>query len=100
VFSALDSTPRCSCPANSFIFLVTNGPPRCVSQAEMCSNKVKDPYEGDTDCGFYCQKLCGLGQACRGGYGCSSGHCNLQTGKCDCLPGYQTRDGATCVPKV
>jgi hypothetical protein len=100
VFSALDNTPRCSCPSNSFIFLAPNVAPRCVSQAEMCSNKVRDLYEGDIDCGFYCQKLCGLGQACRGGYGCSSGHCNLQTGKCDCSPGYQTRDGVTCVPKV
>lgn len=100
VFSALDSTPRCSCPANSFIFLTPGSSPRCVSQSEMCSNKVRDLYEGDTDCGFYCQKLCGYGQACRGGYGCSSGHCNLQSGKCDCSPGYQTRDGVTCVPKV
>lgn len=99
-FPALDRSLRCSCARGSFILLQPDGSPKCVTQADMCSNGVKDPYEGDVDCGFYCERLCGLGKSCRGSSGCDSGFCELTTQKCGCKPGTVLAvDGQSCVPQ-
>lgn len=95
-FPLLDTKQRCSCPKGSFVVLSANGSPGCLTQAEMCSNGVKDAYEGDVDCGFYCQRGCGLGRQCRGPSGCASGFCAGQ--RCGCGAGFvAAADGQTCV---
>lgn len=53
--------------------------------ASTCSNGVKDPGEGDVDCGASCPMQCADGKSCNTYKDCASGHCTAN--KCTpCQP--------------